>query len=212
MDGVSNQSLPFAFDYTSIKVRPALQDKLLAAELGWKGATTSIPVIGLQRECRPLKQGVQPYNYAVTVRREPFPNVLFTVSEQHAPSHTILLNAPVKLYNLLPMELHYDIEQPVQVSGVVKNRRSATFHQISTELRVVISFQLDGYTCANKLILDPGATSGPYSIVMKDADHRSLMLKANVEVSPASAYKVSLSSEKGSNFIRQNSRNNPEQI
>lgn len=171
-------------------MRPAKIDKLLAAELGWKGATTSIPVIGLQRECRALKAGVPPYNYAVTVRREPFPNVLFSRSEQHAPSHTILLNAPVKLYNLLPMELHYKIEQPVQASGVVKTRQSATFHQISTDLRVVIEFQLDVYTSANKLILEPGASSGAYSIVMKDAEHRSLMLTANVKVSPAAAYKV----------------------
>ncbi|XP_028966611.1 vacuolar protein sorting-associated protein 13D [Galendromus occidentalis] len=190
IESSSNQSLPFAFDYTSIKVRPENLEKLLAAELGWKGATSYNPTFVLRGECRPLKAGVQPYNFAVTVRREPFPNVLFTPSEKHAPSHTILLNAPVKLYNLLPMELHYEIEEPVKISGVVKNRHSTTFHQISTELRVVIGFQLDGYTCGNKLILDPGATSGPYSIVLKDAEHRSLMLRANVEVSLAGAYKI----------------------
>ncbi|OQR68370.1 vacuolar protein sorting-associated protein 13D-like [Tropilaelaps mercedesae] len=189
----SSHSLPFAFNYASLKVRPLREERLLPTELGWRCVTFDLPEVGVQRECVPLHAGICPCYFAVTVRRDPYPSVMFTQAEKEATGHTLLVRAPVKLFNLLPLELHYTIDQAMpscgKLSGVLKSRCSVAFHQIQSEDHtVVIDLQLDGYTSVNKLELEKGSVSGTYTLLMQDADRRSLLLKANVVVYVCAQY------------------------
>lgn len=189
--------MPFAFNYASLKVHPLREERLLPTELGWRCVTLDLPEVGVQRECLPLHAGLSPYYFAVTIRRDPYPGVLFNPAEKEAAGHTLLVRAPLKLVNLLPLELQYSVEQPVVVSGklsgVLSSRASTAFHQIQSEDHtVIIDLQLDGYTSLNKLELEKGAGSGTYSLMLQDSEKRSLLLRANVVVDQARAHKVSL--------------------
>lgn len=191
----SSHSLPFAFNYASLKVQPLREERLLPTELGWRCVTFDLPEVGVQRECMPLHGGLSPYYFAVTIRRDPYPAVLFNKAEKEATGHTLVVRAPLKLFNLLPIELQYSIEQPIpacgKLNGVLKSRCSAAFHQIQSEDNtVIIHLQLDGYTSINKLELEKGVGSGTYPLLMQDADKRSLLLRANVVVDQARAHKV----------------------
>ena len=135
-----------------------------------------------------------PFRFCVAVRRLDFPVESVPVSSSSKawvqPAHCITFLPPVRLVNLLPCQLQFNVltDQPIVVAANTTNnngcgtlspgREHHLLVDISTQF--LLEFSVDGYSQPGSLLMQPG--TGPFEARLKlaDSQHRPLHLSARV--------------------------------
>uniref|UniRef100_A0A336MDN8 CSON015545 protein n=1 Tax=Culicoides sonorensis TaxID=179676 RepID=A0A336MDN8_CULSO len=152
----------------------------------WKDVIETGEVYQELRQCGANRDKF--YRFVVAIKKEAFP------SKEHnlLPGHTITLNPPLRLHNLLPCELLYKL--PTQSHGRIGQSKTASIYEIDLEKGVELFITLDGYPGSGTLSI-PIVQLGVSEMDLKltDVNGRILVLNTNIIVAKGQGVQIYIS-------------------
>lgn len=108
------------------------------------------------------------------------------------PGHTIVLLPPLRLHNLLPCDLLYQLAN--NSHGRVSPSETANVYDVDLENQTEITLTLDSYPGAEKIIIPSGHTgSVDYRIRLTDTKGRPLILRASIQMVKGNGLQITIS-------------------
>lgn len=81
----------------------------------------------------PVIKSIVICRFCAAVKREHYPEQMFTQEVPVLPGHVITLKPPVILHSLLPIDLNYYLKD-TDIAGTVKPGKSASLHGVGTQM------------------------------------------------------------------------------
>nr|XP_037268534.1 LOW QUALITY PROTEIN: vacuolar protein sorting-associated protein 13D-like [Rhipicephalus microplus] len=182
-------AVPLPYVFADMWVRPIIS--LIAySALEWQHVAAKEQGGSYSITCCPIRNDAAVFRFSWTVKREKYPD-RDTVSSS-VPGHTISLLPPIRIYNLLPCELSYAVNES-QCRGIISAQKNQALHEVNTDQYVIVGFSLENFRQCTSLVIPPGSSSFSTRLETHDTEGRLLVLHARVSVLRARALKVYVS-------------------
>ncbi|XP_066594830.1 intermembrane lipid transfer protein Vps13D isoform X2 [Prorops nasuta] len=179
-------SVPLTHTGVQMCVRPLLPNYLFQyclESIDWTVVKKPLEVVENHITCRTNQNNI--FRMCVGIRRDNYP---FDTS-QMLPAHVINIMAPIKLTNLLPHELLYEVGNE---SGRITAGNSADLHCSSINEQLEIAIHLDGYPGSGVISLPQNTTSFVTRLKLLDSNNRILYLQASIIAEKGSGLKINI--------------------
>ncbi|CAE1274656.1 VPS13D [Acanthosepion pharaonis] len=188
----NQSSVPILYTSASLCVRPCNMNVEECCEpLYWDRVRKMDDISDYHRVCNPKPHNTESFRFCVSVRRGKYPEDSHG-RDYSIPAHTITLQPPVTLCNLLPIEMAYYFKN-TSMKGQVEAGQHASLYQADLSRHLELGIQLENFRECHELMIPPGTTNYKAIFELYDSEKRMLALTVRIIARKGGALKLLIS-------------------